>query len=279
MRIEVNGCRLFVDVVGEALRPEGPLMIERPVVILLHGGPGFDHSSMKPDFDPLSDTAQLIYYDHRGQGRSDLSEPSRWHLDQWADDLYELIDVLGIEQPIVLGLSFGGFVAQNYAIRHPGRLHKLILASTVARMRREPVYAAFERFGGQHAREVAETFWTDPSSANMEVYMRECMPLYTRTPRDPDASRRSVMRPEVIEHFARDGGENWRFDYREGLGSVTAPTLVTGGALDPVTPVEVIREMADCIPNCRYVEYADAGHGVHRDTDAVFDVLREFITS
>ena len=87
------------------------------------------------------------------------------------------------------------------------------------------------------------------------------------------------MRPEVIEHFARDGGENWRFDYREGLGSVTAPTLVTGGALDPVTPVEVIREMADCIPNCRYVEYADAGHGVHRDTDAVFDVLREFITS
>ncbi|MCS5570985.1 MAG: alpha/beta hydrolase, partial [Pseudomonadales bacterium] len=134
MRIQVNNCRLYVDVVGSGLTAEGPKMVERPVVFVLHGGPGADHSTMKPDFNPLAEVAQLVYYDHRGQGRSDPDKSDNWHLDQWADDLRGLIDTLGIETPIVLGLSFGGFVAQNYAVRHPDRLHKLILASTVARM-------------------------------------------------------------------------------------------------------------------------------------------------
>ena len=115
MRIEVNGCRLFVDVVGSGLVATGTSMTERPTIFLLHGGPGMDHTAMKPDFDPLSEVAQLIYYDHRGQGRSDTDKPENWNLDQWADDLRGLIDALGVEKPIVLGLSFGGFVAQNYA--------------------------------------------------------------------------------------------------------------------------------------------------------------------
>ena len=73
---------------------------QRPVVFVLHGGPGFDHSTMKPAFDPLAEVAQLVYYDHRGQGRSDRSEPKNWNLDQWADDLRALIDVLGVEKPV-----------------------------------------------------------------------------------------------------------------------------------------------------------------------------------
>ena len=142
MRIQVNNCRLYVDVVGSGLTAEGPKMVERPIVFVLHGGPGADHSTMKPDFNPLAEVAQLVYYDHRGQGRSDPDKSDNWHLDQWADDLRGLIDTLGIETPIVLGLSFGGFVAQNYAVRHPDRLHKLILASTVARMVPQRVFEA-----------------------------------------------------------------------------------------------------------------------------------------
>ena len=75
MRIEVNGCRLFVDVVGSGLVATGTSMTERPTIFLLHGGPGMDHTAMKPDFDPLSEVAQLIYYDHRGQGKSDNDKP------------------------------------------------------------------------------------------------------------------------------------------------------------------------------------------------------------
>jgi pimeloyl-ACP methyl ester carboxylesterase len=279
MRIDVGDCRLYVDVVGSALVADGPSMLERPVVFALHGGPGFDHATMKPAFNPLAHVAQLIYYDHRGQGRSDKSEAARWNLDQWADDLRSLIDTLGIENPILLGLSFGGFVAQNYAIRHPDRLHKLILASTVARMLPQRVFDAFQKFGGENARNAAEKFWGGPNTENTAVYMSECMPLYSRTSQDPDVLKRPIMSPEVISHFSAPGGENWSFDFRDGLSSIRCPTLVTAGDIDPITPIEAVQEMAEQIPDA-YLQmeiFPDCGHGVHRDDPRAFDIMREFI--
>lgn len=280
MRIQVNNCRLYVDVVGSGLTAEGPKMVERPVVFVLHGGPGADHSTMKPDFNPLAEVAQLVYYDHRGQGRSDPDKSDNWHLDQWADDLRGLIDTLGIETPIVLGLSFGGFVAQNYAVRHPDRLHKLILASTVARMVPQRVFEAFGQFGGDSARIAAEDFWNGPSTENTATYMRECLPLYTRTERDSDAEQRSIWTQAVIEHFSKPGGENWTFDYREKLAAIACPTLVTAGEIDPITPIAMVKEMASCIPDAmRQLEvFADCGHGVHRDDPRAFEVMKKFIT-
>lgn len=281
MRIEVNGCRLYVDVVGSGLVEDGPRMVERPVVFLLHGGPGFDHSSMKPSYDPLSDVAQLVYYDHRGQGRSDKDRAENWNLDQWADDLRGLIEVLGVEEPIVLGLSFGGFVAQNYAIRHADRLHKLILASTVPRVVFQTVFDAFQKFGGDAAREAAEKFWSGPNPENTIDYMTTCIPLYSQTEADPDAARRAVMALEVLSHFSKPDGEHSRFDFRESLKSIACPTLVTSGELDPITPIEAMREFTECIPkeHLRFETFAGCGHGVHRDDPAAFDVMREFITA
>lgn len=279
MRIEVNNTRLYVDVVGSGLVAEGPMMVERPVIFVLHGGPGFDHSTMKPAFNPLSEMSQLVYYDHRGQGRSDHDKPENWNLNQWADDLRALIDTLGVEKPIVLGLSFGGFVAQNYAIRHPDRLHKLILASTVARMVPQRVFDAFQKFGGDSARLAAEDFWAGPNTENSAVYMKECMPLYSRVEQDPDIIRRPVMAPDVISHFSREGGENWSFDFREQLSTIRCPTLVTAGDIDPITPIEAVEEMADNIPKefVQYEVFENCGHGVHRDDPGAFEVMKKFI--
>ena len=279
MRIEANGCRLYVDVVGSGLVPEGPTMVERPVVFVLHGGPGFDHTTVKPGFDPLSDVAQLVYYDHRGQGRSDRSTPEHWNLDTWADDLRGLADALGVEEPIVLGISFGGFVAQAYAARHPDRLHKLILASTIAHTVFEPVFDAFERFGGKHAREAAERFWKSPGRETSIEYAKVCLPLYTQTTANPDEARRAIVHLDVIGHFSGPGGEHLRFDFRESLGRIQCPTLVTAGALDPITPIEMVEELARCIPeeHLRYETFEHAGHGVHRDDPRAFEVMKEFI--
>lgn len=280
MLIEVNGTRLYVDVVGSGLVAQGPLMVERPVVFVLHGGPGMDHTTMKPDFNPLADVAQLVYYDHRGQGRSDPDKPANWHLDQWADDLRGLIEVLGVEKPVVFGLSFGGFVAQNYAIRHPDRLDRLILASTVARMLPERVFQAFERFGGTRARAAAEAFWSGPNEANTAEYMQVCVPFYSRTEGDPNAQNRAIWTPAVIEHFSKPGGENWTFDYRDQLQSITCPTLITAGDLDPVTPLEAVEEMAAHIPDRvrQFEVFADCGHGVHRDDPRAYEVMKTFLT-
>jgi pimeloyl-ACP methyl ester carboxylesterase len=280
MRIEANGCRLYVDIVGSGLVAEGPVMVERPVVFILHGGPGFDHSTMKPTFDPLAEVAQLVYYDHRGQGRSDRHGAESWNLDQWADDLRALVDVLGVEKPIVLGLSFGGFVAQSYAARHPDRLHKLILASTVARVVPQLVFDAFERFGGERARAAAEGFWGGPSAENAIEYLTTCMPLYNQSQPDPDVMKRAIVNLDVISHFSNPGGgEHWSFDFREALSGLRCPTLVTAGALDPITPIEAIEELASCIPAeyLRFEAFENCGHGVHHDDPTVFDLMKEFI--
>ena len=239
-----------------------------------------DHTTMKPDFNPLAEIAQLVYYNHRGQGRSDTDKPENWNLDQWADDLRALIELLGVDNPIVLGLSFGGFVAQNYAIRHADKLHKLILASTVARMLPERVFDAFQEFGGNEVRETAEEFWSGPNEENTAKYMRDCLPLYTRTERDPEEAQRAIWTPEVIEHFSKPGGENWTFDFRKGLEAITCPTLITAGDIDPITPLSGVMEMADHVPlKIRELEvFSNCGHGVHRDDQKAFEVMKNFIS-
>ena len=134
MLVEVNGAKLYVDVENSGLIPDGARMSEKPTLLLLHGGPGFDHSGFKPAFSALSDVAQIVYYDHRGNGRSTGTDPATWNLTQWGDDVKGLCDALGIVKPIVCGLSFGGFVAQAYATRYPEHPGKLILLSTVAKI-------------------------------------------------------------------------------------------------------------------------------------------------
>ena len=81
MYINVGSARLFFDVVGESLSTTTAEMVKRSTLILLHGGPGYDHSTLRPYFDRYSDTYQLIYLDHRGCGRS-TGEKETWHLDQ-----------------------------------------------------------------------------------------------------------------------------------------------------------------------------------------------------
>jgi len=132
MHVLINGVRLFFDVEGAKLVPDGPAMREKPTLLLLHGGPGFDHSIYKPAYSALADIAQIIYLDHRGNGRSEDGAREGWNLAQWGDDVHAFCEVLGIISPIVLGASFGGMVALAYATRHPAHPSKLVLISTEA---------------------------------------------------------------------------------------------------------------------------------------------------
>ena len=112
MRVLVNGVRLFFDVDGAALVPAGPALARRPTLIVLHGGPGADHSTLKQWLGRFADIAQVVYLDHRGNGRSEDGPPESQTLAQWGDDLAGFCAALAMERPIVYGLSFGGFVAK-----------------------------------------------------------------------------------------------------------------------------------------------------------------------
>jgi proline iminopeptidase len=260
MFVTVDGQRIFFDVVGAKLGIRGPALVERPTLIVMHGGPGFDHAGMRPDFDHFADIAQVVYIDHRGNGRSVPSSPITWTLDRWGDDVKAFCDALGIERPIVFGQSFGGIVAQSYAIRHPGHAAGIVISSSAARMDFAASFAALEAKGGPRARAIAERFWTTLSDADQAEYASVCMPLYlTKTPRDPDQIARATRRIEVTRHFSAAGGEIHRMDFRPRLSSVTTPTLVIGGAEDPITPAHLSREIAAHLPKNRKPSVSTAG--------------------
>src|ERR1700674_3080784 len=153
MRVDIGGCRLFFDIEGAKLRPDGPRMREVPTVLMLHGGPGADHSIFKPAYSRLADIAQVVYFDHRGDGRSDGRDGSaRARVAQWVDDVKALCAALEIERPIVMGVSFGGYVAMSYALRHPQHPAKLILCSTAASPSKKAIQVeVFARLGGPAA--------------------------------------------------------------------------------------------------------------------------------
>ena len=163
MHVLVNGVRLFFDIEGAGLVPDGPAMREKPTLILLHGGPGMDHSSYKPRFSELADIAQVVYLDHRANGRSDAGPREAWTLAQWGDDVHAFCETLGIERPIVLGASFGGMVALAYATRHPAHPGKLILVSTEAAGSTHLAerVALFERLGGPEVGALARRRFLD----------------------------------------------------------------------------------------------------------------------
>ncbi len=282
MFITLGRQRIFFDVVGSKLAPDGPRMREKPTLIVLHGGPGFDHSGLRGDFDGFADIAQVIYIDHRGNGRSVPSEPSTWTLAQWGDDVRALCDALGIEKPIVLGQSFGGMVAQSYATRHPEHPRALILSSTAARMDFPVSMALFHEMGGEEALAIATRMWESGRDDEFDAYERVCMPLYNTQVRagGADARARVVMRREVYRHVSLPGGEMRRMDFRDALAKVVCPTLIVAGERDPITPPHLSRELLTSIKAAPAMLriYDDCGHGAFRDQpDVVLPAIRQFI--
>jgi proline iminopeptidase len=280
MFVDIEGARIFFDVVGAELAIDGERMLRRPSLIVMHGGPGFDHSTLRPYFDRFSDTHQVIYIDHRGNGRSG-GAPDSWTLARWGDDVKAFCEALGIEAPVVYGNSFGGMVAMSYASRHPAHPAKLILSSTAARMRLQTTLQMMESKGGARARQIAESFWSEPTEEVLPDYIDVCMPLYNPRPNPAEAAarKRAILRPEVMMHFIK--GEMRQMDLTPQLGAIRAPTLILAGAHDPVTPVECSREIAAALlgglADLRVFE--DAGHGVHRDEpERTEAVLRAFLS-
>jgi pimeloyl-ACP methyl ester carboxylesterase len=288
MHVLVNGVRLFFDVEGTRLVPDGPMMREKPTLLLLHGGPGSDHSIYRPAYSALADIAQIVYLDHRGNGRSEDGPRENWNLAQWGDDVRAFCDVLGIANPIVLGASFGGMVALAYATRHPAHPSKLVLISTAAAGGEylERRVELFERFGGAEVGALARRRFLEiqghPDQASLDAWARLAIPLYTRIPRDPDMARRAVNRSEVLRWFTRPGGESHTFNMFGDLDRIQCPTLVLGGEDDPIHPIESQADIAAALPAhlVQFERFADCRHAVVTDApERAMAVIRQFIAA
>lgn len=279
MRLQVNGAKLFFDVEGIGWEPDGGNLRQKPTLILLHGGPGLDHSVFKPAWSVLRDTAQIIYLDHRGNGRSEDGRRNLWTLDQWAADIASFCETLEIERPILCGVSFGGIVAQSVALKYPDLLGGLILVSTTGKFEFDVMLDAFERVGGQKAKSAAREYWLNPTSESRAAYGRICFPLYFQTELDPQILDRIVEREACALHFNGIEKGLGEFDFLLKLSTLATQTLILAGEDDPITPVAFSEKIMASIPEdlVSLNVYDKCGHGVIEDRPDALDEVRNFI--
>ena len=219
MHVLVNGVRLFFDVEGAKLVPDGPSMRERPTLVLLHGGPGFDHTIYKPAYSALADIAQVIYFDHRGNGRSDAGPKESWTLAQWGDDLRAFCHALGIREADRAGCfvrRHGGDGlrdAASFASRQADPDHHRGEGQLLSRKARGIVRAVGgPEVGALARRRFLETKGT-PDEAAVAAWRRLAMPHYTRTPRGADALKRGIVaRRAALVPLAPRRGKRHRFN-------------------------------------------------------------------
>jgi proline iminopeptidase len=265
MRTTIGDTELYFDVEGPQLVPAGDGLRERPTVLVLHGGPGFDQGYLRPGLAPLAADAQLVFVDLRGQGRSARVAPETCTLERMADDAAALCERLGIERPIVFGHSAGGFVALQLALRHPERTGGLILCGTKATFAPipddDPPPGLADRAGAEGAAAGARLFGGDLSEASRREFMRAVLPYYG-APSHMDVPGRLLaltrINGDVTAYFF--GTLRARYDVSHRLGEIAAPTLVVVGREDWVCAPVYSRALAAGIPDARLVEIRDAGH-------------------
>jgi pimeloyl-ACP methyl ester carboxylesterase len=257
MLIEVNGAQLWFDVAGPSLVVDGPQLRTRPTLVAIHGGPaGYDHAYLRPHLDRLADLAQVVYVDLPGHGRSEHGDAATWTLERCADDLAAFFDQVGIVQPLLFGHSMGGYVALLVALRHPSHAGGLLLQATAARHDVERIVDGFRtRFGVELADIAARIFGggTTTIDENRRV-------LDGFGPHRPDDDTYARVIPNLDLEAATP--QLACFDVSADLHRIEVPTLITVGALDPVTPVAAAREIADGLSAapCHLEVLEDAGH-------------------
>jgi pimeloyl-ACP methyl ester carboxylesterase len=274
---KIRDVSLFVEVIGHG----------QPLV-LMHGGPGADHWTMAP-FRPLGDRFTLVFYDHRCNGRSEGADLTTLTWENLTADADALREQLGFDHWAVLGHSFGGNVALEYALRYPERVSHLILLDTGGDSRWAHVYAPellARRGFSTRTVALARRF------LNGRIEPKDFVPALIRLgpAYDPHISLRrllgnliggawrSKLRPEALIYAAPRLLSGWTVMDR--LGEIRVPTLVMAGRDDFIFPPEHQGQLAAGIPGARLRIIERAGHSPHAERpDEVMEAVRDFITA
>jgi proline iminopeptidase len=276
VHVDAKGTRLWFDVDGAALVPDGAGMRARPTAVLLHGGPGsFDHSYLKPDFARLTDVAQVVYLDLPGHGRSEHGDPASWTFESCADGVRDFCEAVGIERPVVIGHSLGGMVAMVFAARYPDVPGALVVQSAPGRFDVARLVEELRKRGGDEVAATAErVYGGDSESVTREDWSR-CWALFGPHVVEGDERARAIVNPELnVRALPLLAG----FDALDQVRAITCPTLVCTGELDPVAPPDAAREVADAVRGARLEVLADAGHFPWKDVpDRYWALLLDFV--
>jgi proline-specific peptidase len=263
----------------------GPLLVCHP------GGPGFSSRYFGADLGGLAERLELVLLDPRGSGTSDRPrDPRAYRIEDYADDLDELRAHLGVERVSLLGHSHGGIVAMTYAARHPERVERLVLASTIPRFapeQEQAAGAALDRhrdepwFADALAAIEAEEAGDFGSDEELAALGRRFLPLYFARYDGEAAAYVESLADEIPNG---DAIRLWEselfrtFDLRPQLPRIGARTLVVTGEHDFVAAPVSAEEIAAAVPDAEVEILAGSGHFVFLEVrDAFRDAVWRFL--
>ncbi|MCP4643232.1 MAG: alpha/beta fold hydrolase [bacterium] len=272
--VDIGACKLYCEQEGEGT----PL-------VLIHGGPGGTHHVFHPALSCLKDSARLIYYDQRGCGASDYKKGEGYTIEQSVDDLDKLREALGIDEWVVLGHSFGGTVAQCYALKHPDRVLGLVLVTSSTRGlpvsvsgSRQSHYLSYEE-----QERIAELHSTPALTTAQLVFNLQM---------NGDWKRQEYYRP-TVDQMARVALYEWvqADDFRPSmipslnllrLGRVfddcPIPTLIVEAKWDNTWTTDKVPKIHSCFPNAELVVFERSAHIPYEDEPDKFRaVMKAFI--
>ena len=266
-------------------------------VIVLHGGPDFDHSYLLPDLDRLKDSYRLIYYDQRGRGKSaDQVRPGDVTLATDIEDLEKVRQHFQLDAPALLGHSWGAVLALEYALRHPTHVSHLIL------MNPAPVSAGDldllrkayrERLGADLERQRAIVTSAAYQEGDPEAVAARYRIHFARALKRPEDYERlmatmktdflsqgkeGIRKAQAVEaQLMRDTWQRADYDLLPRLRGLRMPTLVLYGDYDFI-PAAIAEHIAGAIPNARLVRLKDCGHFAYLEHPGeVRDALQKFL--
>lgn len=288
MLAKIRDTEIFFEIHGSALEVDGPLLRSRPTAFVAHGGPGADHSFMRPGMDPLGEYSQVVFWDHRGQGRSARGDIAKYTLDENVEDLEALRIHLGVDRIVSVGTSYGGMVAMAHAARYPHSVAKLLLIVTASHSgfnkRAQEILA---QKGTQEQKEIAGQLWTGElnSQEAMREFFRTTWSLYSTTfdeskrAKNEDALARCILSPEALNRAFAPGGFLQSYDLRPELKNISAPTLILAGRHDWICAPEFSEEIHALISGSRLKIFEKSSHSLRGDEpEEFFATVREFIT-
>ncbi len=271
--VEINGNRLAVEVLGA---PDAPVLIAHP------GAPGLgSRAEPRASFGRLADTYRVIVFDARGSGQSEGK--GTFSHEQWAADIDALREWAGAERIIMAGGSYGGFMAMEYATRYPDRVRALVLRDTSPDNSNEEkaLANALANTRVDIDREKLDRIFAGKVRDNDDLRdcWREILPLYDYE-YDP-----ATVEAKVAATPYRYEAHNYAFavnipnyDLKPVLPNITAPTLITVGRTDWITPVSCSEQIATLIPGSRLVVFEKSGHSPQiEEAEAWTKVVREFL--
>ncbi len=274
--MQIRDVSLFVKVMGQGY----PL-------VLTHGGPGLDYTTLLP-LQPLADQFTLIFYDHRCNGRSNGGKLTSMTWENLSADADALRQALGYDQWAVLGHSFGGNVALEYALRYPQSISRLVLMDTGGDQwwvnRNAPELLA-RRGYNSNAVDAARRFY------NGQMTPKEFLPTLMKfmsaynynnsllsLAKELVSSRKLKARPEALIHGYTQLLKGWTVMHR--LREIRVPTLVVAGRQDFLFPPEHQAILADRLPNAELVIIERSGHNPQNEQLAkLIEIIKHFLLS